>query len=194
MSNQPNITNLEQLLDRLGETTSDRDSVSLGMVLEAVGSRSFAPLLLVAGLVAVVPGVGDIPGVTTVMAVLVVLVAGQMLFRRRHLWLPRWLLKRSISRDKLCKGLEWMRRPSRFIDRWLKPRLTVFTNDTAIAIACILVAAVMPVMEVVPLGAVAAGVALTAFSLALVVRDGLLGLLAFATTALTIGLGIYQLL
>lgn len=194
MARHTDITNLEQLLDRIEETTKDHDSVSLGLVLDAVGSRSFAPLLLVAGLVAIVPGVGDIPGVTTTMAVLVVLVAGQLLFRRKHLWLPRWLLNRSIGRSKLCKAIGWARRPSRTVDRWLKPRLSVLTNTTAISLGCIAVAAVMPVMEVVPFGAIAAGAALTAFSLALVARDGLLALVAFTATALTIGLGIYQML
>lgn len=54
--------------------------------------------------------------------------------------------------------------------------------------------AVMPLMEVVPLGAIVAGAALTAFSLAVVAHDGLLALLAFGVTVPTIGLGIYQLL
>ncbi len=194
MTTGPSITNLEQLLDRIGEAANGRDRITLSTVWKAVGSRSFAPLLLAAGLVAIVPGVGDIPGVTTTMAVVVVLIAGQMLFRRKHLWLPRWLLNRSVSRDKLCQAIGWLRRPSRFIDRLLRPRLAVFTHDTAVALACIAVAVVMPLMEVVPFGAIAAGVALTAFSLALVAHDGLLALLAFGATALTLGLGIYQLL
>lgn len=196
MSNNQEISNLEQLLDRISETArdEDRERVSLGEILDAVGKRSFAPVLLVAGLVAIVPGVGDIPGVTTTMAVLVVLVAAQMLFRRKHLWLPRWLLDRSAGRDTVCKGISWMRRPSHFIDRFLRPRLAFFTNGTAIALGCIVVAAVMPVMEVVPFGAIAAGAALTAFSLALVAHDGLLAALAFAATGLTIGLAVYKLL
>lgn len=194
MAHHTEITNLEQLLDRIEDTTKDHDSVSLATVLDAVGRRSFAPLLLIAGLVAVVPGVGDIPGVTTTMAVLVALVAGQMLFRRKRLWLPRWLLNRSVGRGKLCKTLSWARGPSRLVDRLLKPRLNVFTNATAIALGCIAVACVMPVMEVVPFGAIAAGAALVAFSLALVAHDGLLALIAFIATVLTIGLGIYQML
>jgi len=52
--------------------------------------------LLVAGLVMLAPIIGDIPGVPVMMGVLVVLMAGQLLFRREHLCLPRCLLKRSV--------------------------------------------------------------------------------------------------
>jgi hypothetical protein len=162
--------------------------------MEKVASRSFAPLLLVAGMVALVPGLGDIPGVTTTMAVLVLLVSGQILFRRKQLWLPRWLLNLSVARDKFCKALDWLRRPARFMVRIVRPRLAIFAEDTAIASGCVVVAFVMPFMEVVPFGAIAAGVALTAFSVGLIARDGLVALLAFMSTALTIRLGAYLLL
>ncbi len=45
--------------------------------MQAVGSRSFGPLLLVAGLVTLSPA-GDVPGVPTIMAAFVFLVAGQL--------------------------------------------------------------------------------------------------------------------
>ena len=41
----------------------------------------------------------------------------------------------------------------------------------------------MPVMEVVPFSANLAGIALTAFGLAVIAHDGLLALVAFAATA-----------
>ena len=52
----------------------------------------------------------------------------------------------------------------------------------------------MPVMEVIPFSANAAGAALTAFGLSLIARDGLLALIAFTFTAITIGLVAYNLL
>ena len=63
-----------------------------------------------------------------------------------------------------------------------------------IATVCVLIAAAMPAMEVVPLTANGAGAALTAFGLSLIAHDGLLAIVAFAFTAITIGATIYVLL
>lgn len=195
MGKDRKLTNLEQLLDRI-EKAADDDRVSLDAILDVVGRSSFGPLLLVAGLVALAPIIGDIPGVPTIVAVFVLLTAGQLLFRREHIWLPRWLLKRSVARSKLCKALGWLRRPARFVDRLLRPRLTIFTQGAgiyAVAIGCIVIAAAMPAMELVPFSANGAGAALTAFGLSLIARDGLLALLAFLFTAATFGLAVYRL-
>lgn len=190
------LTNLEQLLDRLGAAADDGESVSIGELLGLVGSRSFGPVLLLAGLITLAPIIGDIPGVPTIMGIFVFLLAVQLLIGRGQFWLPRWLRNRSIASEKLRKGLKPMRKPARFIDRWLRPRLTVFATGPAIyltAIACLIISLALPVMEVIPFSANAAGAALTAFGLALIARDGLLGLIAFIFTGLTIWLVVYNL-
>ncbi len=130
------------------------------------------------------------------MAVLVLLIAGQLLFGRKHFGLPGWLLKRSVAKDKLGKALEWLRRPARFIDRGLRPRPTLFTRSPGIyfvAVVCAVIALAMPAMEFIPFSASGAGAALTAFGLSLIAHDGLLALLAFVFTTVTFGLVIYNL-
>jgi hypothetical protein len=189
---------LEEMLERLGEAEPDEgDRVTLDAVLDVVGRRSFGPLLVAAGVIILVPLVGDIPGVPMLVGLVVLLVSVQLLFRREHIWLPRWILRRSISREKLCKGLGWLRRPARFVDRLLRPRLTVLTRGPAIyvvAATCILVAAATPAMEVVPFSATIAGAVLTAFGLALIARDGALAVTAFVLTVGGFGWVGYELL
>ena len=119
------------------------------------------------------------------------------LFHHEHFWLPRWLLNRSVSHDKLEKALKWMRKPARFIDRGLKPRLTMFTSGVGayvIAIICAQVAVAMPFMEVVPFSANLAGLVLTIFGLALIACDGQLALVAFFVLAASLGVLVYNLL
>ena len=53
---------------------------------------------------------------------------------------------------------------------------------------CIIIAISMPAMEVVPFVANAAGAALTAFGLSLIAHDGLLALIAFVFTTISVGL------
>lgn len=188
---------LEQLLDRIAGAASDHGRVSLGAVLDAVGRRSFAPLLLLAGLITLAPIVGDIPGVPTLMGLLVLLTGGQLLFGRDHFWLPNWMLARSLDQQKLCKAVGWMRRPARFVDRLTRPRLTVLTDDGGhylVAGACIAIAMAMPPMEFVPFSANGAGAALTAFGLALLARDGVIALIALTITVLTFAAVAYGLL
>lgn len=187
-------SSLLELLDQIESTADDCEEVSLDSVMDAVGRRSFGPILVLVGLIILAPVLGDIPGVPTIMALVIVLIAGQVLMQREHLWLPRWLLERNVASDKLKKAIKWLRRPARFIDRLLRPRLRHLTQEIGIqttAILCIIIAAALPPMELVPFSANAAGIALTALGLALIANDGLLAIGATAISAATIGFVLY---
>lgn len=191
------ITNLAELLEQIGKADSKGNRVSLDAIFDAVGRRSFGPILLVAGLITFAPVIGDIPGVPTLMAALVLLVSVQLLFHRDHFWMPQWLLKRSVKRDQLRKALDWMQRPARFVDRFLRPRLIRLVEGPglwAIAVVCVAIASAMPPMELIPFSATGAGAALTAFGLALVAHDGLFALFAMLITITTAALVLYAIL
>lgn len=192
-----NITTLTELIEKMSDVSEQSERVSLDEVLDSIGTRSLGPLLLVAGLITLAPVIGDIPGVPTIMAILVLLIAGQLLFRREHLWLPQWLLKRSISRSKMQKMLDWSRKPARFVDRYTHPRLSRLVEGKGqyvVALVCIAIALAMPLMEFVPFSANFAGLALSSFGLALISRDGALAMVALVVVGLLIGFIGYQLL
>jgi hypothetical protein len=173
------------VLERIDAAAAEKEQVSMGDLLDAVGQRSFAPLLLLAGLVIVAPIVGDVPGVPTAMGALVVLTTAQMLLRREHIWMPNWMEERAVEATKVRKAVEWLRPPGRFVDRWTRPRLALFVGregSVVIAVACLLVALLTPVMEFVPFSANIAGLAISAFAVAMVARDGLIALVALAAT------------
>lgn len=179
---------LEEVLDLLQSVEGDGSRISLGDVMEVVGRRSFGPVLLVAGLITSAPIIGDIPGVPSLMGTMVIVVAAQLLLRRRCVWLPEWLLRRSASKQKLDKGLTKLRRPARFVDRYLHRRLEIFTDPPLaqiITFVCLLISAATPLMELVPFSANVAGAALLAFGLALIAHDGLFAIIAFLFTAAT---------
>jgi hypothetical protein len=192
----PELTNLEQLLDRIADAARDHDQVSLDGIVESVGRRSFGPLLLLAGVITVSP-LSGIPGMPTTMGVFTMLIGVQLLSGRESFWLPGWLLRRSVGRNRLETALKWMRPPARFIDRFLRPRLAVLLHGAgnyAIALICTLMAATMPFMEVVPFSVNGVGAALATFGVALIANDGLVALIAFTFTILTFGLFINYLL
>lgn len=188
------VESLDGVLDRILGAALEHDPVSVEEVMDAIGRRSFGALLLVAGLVVLAPIIGDIPTVPTLMALFVFLISVQLLANRRYFWLPRWLRRRSLDARTLLKAVEKSRRPARFVDRLIKPRLTFFIAGSAshaIAAACLLIALVMPPMELIPFSANIAGLALSLFGLAQIGRDGLLALLAFMLTLAGLGALVY---
>lgn len=190
-------SDLSELLDVIEDVAEKNHEVSFGQVYDAVGHRSFGPLLLVPGIIVLMPVVGDIPGVPTIMGVVVVLIAVQLLARREQFWLPRRVLEASLRASKVCKRVGFLRKPAGFVDRLLKPRLVHFvTGPWAFVIAAIalLIGLAQPFMELVPFSATGAGAVLTAFGLALISRDGLVALVAMALAALTGGIVGYALI
>lgn len=177
---------LEELLDVIEEIEATSGQISFDAVLDAIGRRSFGPLLLLAGLITLAPVISAIPGIPLAMGLFTLLISAQLLLGRRTFWLPAWLRERKLSRDKVHKGLGWMRKPARLTDRLLRHRFTFMTGKRGVqltALACALLALVMPPMELVPLSANIAGAALTLFGLALMARDGLLASFGFIVTA-----------
>ena len=190
------ITNLEQLLERLGDAKGDHGRVTVDAMLDEIGHRSFGPLILFAGLATLSP-IGDIPGIPSIIAVFVLLISGQMLAGRKYFWLPQWLLKRSISQKRFAKSLGWLERPAAWVDRLIRPRLAALTGVNgrrAIAAACLIIGLALPPMDFVPFSATGGGAALTAFGLAVIAHDGVLALLAFAVTAAVLGVVVTHLL
>lgn len=179
---------LEELLEQIAlAARSEHTLISVGDILAAVGTRSFAPLLMLTGTLLISP-LSGIPLFPSTMALIVLLVSLQMLFGRRHFWLPQWLQRRTLQRQTLLQILDWLQTPCTVIDRYLRPRLTYFLrgpSQALIALTCLLLALMMPLMELIPFSSSIAGVAICAFGLALVARDGLMVLAAYAMVAMT---------
>ena len=181
--NQP-LQNLEQLLDRIRALTHTHERVSVAMVVESIGSRSFGPLLMLIGITLFSP-LSGVPGMSFFMATFVVLLAIQLLIGRQHFWLPSYILERSAGSARLRKALNWLSKPARGIDRLLKPRLTFLVNSGGsygVAMLCLMIGLCMPFMELVPFSSSTAGLVLLALGLALVLQDGLLVLLALVVS------------
>jgi hypothetical protein len=181
------VNGLEDLLDLLSRKAEKDSRVAVADMMAAVGRRSFGPLLLVPGLIVVSP-LSAIPGLPTAMAIIVALVATQLLFRRRCFWLPGWILRRSVDAQLLLRALRALRPVARFVDRMTRPRLQVLAGTDGftgypVALLCLLIALTMPPLELIPFVNSLAGAALTIFGLALITRDGLLVLFAGAICA-----------
>lgn len=173
---------LGDLLQRIADAAAERDRVYFATIMEALGTRSFGPVVLLIGVILVSP-LSGIPGLPTTMAAGLLLVSLQLVMGREAFWLPRWLMNRHIPSARLQRTLRWLDRPARLVDWWIRPRFSVLASDggaVAIAAICIVLALFMPVLELVPFSTTAVGVAVAAFGLALVALDGLFVLMGVA--------------
>ena len=188
--------NLEELLSKLADAGQGHEEVSVRELRDTIGRRSFAPVLLGASLIAFTP-LGLVPGVPTTIAIVIILIAAQIVFGYDSIWLPKKILERKIARGKLQAGAKKLRSTARVLDKVIRPRLAFLTERPyayVIAVICILLALALPPLELLPVVDVPLWVAIVAFSLALVAHDGVLAIVAFLLTGIGIALVIRALL
>ena len=77
----------------------DGSELSLVSVVETMQGRGFGPLLLAPTLMVLLP-TGAITGVPTLSALLIMLVAGQLVFGKRAPWVPGRLRQMSFERAR----------------------------------------------------------------------------------------------
>jgi hypothetical protein len=189
------VQSLAEVVERITEAGDGDGPISVQEIVESVGQRSFGALLLVPGLIVLSP-ISGIPGVPTLGGIAVLLIAGQMLIGRESFWLPGFIVRRTITRERMGKGRGFLLPVARFVDRVIRPRLTRLTKapfSYVIAATCVLIALVMPPLEAILFANVATAAAISAFGLSLVAHDGLLALVAFGFTGGAIGMAVTAL-
>ena len=190
------VHNVQDILDRLRDLAAKQDRVSIGDVVHAMGQRSFGPFLLIPALIDISP-IGSIPTLPTMLAVMILITAVQLLLGRKHLWLPGFITHRAAKAEKVKKAADKLDGLARWLDPWFHGRLPALTSPwfqrlAAVAIICLTFT--IPPLELIPLATTAPMAAIAAFGLAMLVRDGLLMLIAFAGSIGAIGFGISMLL
>lgn len=188
---EPDPIDLEGVLDIIIAAPSDADGqIFAGDVMDQFGRRSFGPVLLVIGIVAI-SSLTWIPTVPTMLGILALLIGLQMFFDADGIWLPGFLRRRHVSKARLVRALEATRPVAKFIDRLSQPRFLVLSGEIAarvMALCCIAFGLLAPLMEFVPFVFTVPSWAIAAFGYALLTRDGIIALFGFTLAALTFGL------
>ncbi|TFZ04828.1 exopolysaccharide biosynthesis protein [Ramlibacter rhizophilus] len=175
---------LSDVLDQL-ESSADGDSVTVAEIVEKLGHKSFAALMLIFSLVSTSPA-SAIPGLTATVAVIVFILVVQMIVGRKCVWLPGFITHRRLSTQKLCKGIGWLRKPVHFVERFLKARYTFLLHRPWLLLPLILILGLtlfMPFMEVIPTSGSIASAVIAFFAAGLLTRDGVLVVLSLVLLA-----------
>ena len=173
------VHNLGSLLQSLEDRTSG-DRVSVAQMLNAVGRRSYGPLLLLLGFISITP-LTIIPGANWLISLVTLLIAGQILLGKAYPWVPGRILKIAFPRKAMLEGIKQADPYVRQVDRFLKPRLA-FLTDTPfvqlVALICVAAALLGFPLGLIPFGPVLPGLTVLLFGLALTARDGFALILA----------------
>lgn len=179
---------VEDVLECVEEAGEADERVSVRDIVRRIGEGAFPPLMLAPALIIVTPA-SAIIGLSTFCGMIVALVAFQMVIGRDRLWLPAFILNRTMPHRRLERVISHIERPARYIDRLTRKRLTVLVDPPMArlwALLCLLLSLVIPVFELVPMSATIIAATISLFALAMLARDGLLvilGLLVLAGAA-----------
>ncbi|TDL79761.1 exopolysaccharide biosynthesis protein [Palleronia sediminis] len=171
---------VRDIVDRLDELT-DKEEVSVETILDAFGTTGFLPILMIPALLVVSP-LSGIPLFSSVCGLAIALIATQIFIRRKRVWLPGFVMRRTIKGEKLHNGAQKLHWVADWIDRRARDRLHPLISRAArpfVHFSCIVCGAAMPVLEIVPFSSSILGAATLCFATALLARDGLFVLFGY---------------
>lgn len=171
------VSDLLQLLSR----TWPHERVSLGDVTRLLGDRGYGVLMFVLALP------GAVPGLSSIAAIPLALVAVQLAIGLPRPWLPHFLAARSLSRTDFARMIERVEPSLMRIERLLRPRFVLLTGpigERLMGVMCLVLALLLtvPILFNLPLI-----VPIALMSLALLERDGVLAAIGLAVGGLVLG-------
>ncbi|OFW71188.1 MAG: hypothetical protein A2W02_03605 [Alphaproteobacteria bacterium RBG_16_64_48] len=180
----PNSRRTSQLLrEFLAGETGPR--ITLGALRDALGDRGFGVLLFIFALPNLVPV--NIPLLSAVLGLPLVLLAAQLSYGRHKPWFPDWLTDQTFSRQGFAavvtRALPYLERA----ERLLRPRLTIllsWTGERLIGIAILILALVLALP--IPFANWLPACAIAIIALAIVEKDGVAVLIGLVVGVLSL--------
>ncbi|KFB09787.1 Exopolysaccharide synthesis, ExoD [Nitratireductor basaltis] len=181
-------------LSRIFEELADKaeGTVTVEQLRDALGDRSFATLLVLFSCLNMLPLP---PGSTLILGIPLLLLCVQMVAGSRTVWLPQFVLRKSISADKFRNLTVRMLPRLKWIERLIRPRYWPFARNHADRIiGTIALVLAIAVTLPIPFGNWFPAFSCALVGLALSERDGILlavavtsGLLSLAVIGFVIG-------
>ncbi|WP_208351373.1 exopolysaccharide biosynthesis protein [Pseudaestuariivita rosea] len=169
------VHSVTDVLQRLDDISQSGTPTTVGRLMQAFGTTSFLPMLMVPALLLISP-LSGIPFFSSICGLTIALIAGQMVLRRRHVWLPGFIARREVRNDRLKYGVEKLRGLASWLDRHSRRRFRLLVMPPFIYIVQALPVAAgltIPFLEAIPFSSTLIGAAVLSISISLLARDGL---------------------
>ena len=146
--------------------------ITVGQIIDALGDRSFAALLLFFAGLNLLPLP---PGATLVTGAPMLLIAAQMVWGSPRVWMPHIVRDKAISADKFKSGIDWIAPRLLRLEKLIRPRYWPFWHrqgEIIIGIMTLLLSIIVTLP--IPLGNWFPALSIAFVSLALSERDGIM--------------------
>jgi hypothetical protein len=172
-------------------TDAPGDTVTLAWLIEALRERSFGLVLLLMGLVALVPGG------STIIGVLLIYPAGQMILARQAPSLPGFIASRRISTARMARVCLRAAAFLQWIETFSKPRWQTPFQTTKRVVGVVVLLLAPTLVWPFPFSHIIPALVIVLLSLAYLEEDGVLlcvalvaALASLAITGLTVWAGV----
>ncbi|HEU0071813.1 MAG TPA: exopolysaccharide biosynthesis protein [Alphaproteobacteria bacterium] len=116
---RPSHIKTSEVLQRLAEDVKGQESITVGWLVARLGTRAFGAIILLMALPNITP---QIPGMSTIFGLLIMLPAVQIMVGLSQMWLPSFLARQTMPAPTVGKILEfavpWVQR----MEKLIKPR------------------------------------------------------------------------
>ena len=173
----PTSVVLQDLLRRVPE-----DQVTLAWVIDQLSERSFGIVLLLVALVALIPGLSPIA------ALLLALVAAQMILAKPEPRFPRFLSGRRLSKTGLSKIISRITPPLQRLERVIRPRWITPFEATKRLLGVVTFLLSITLVAPIPFSQFIPSFVIMLLALAFLEEDGVLLVLSLAAALFSLAL------
>jgi len=171
----------EHILLDLNDNLGVRDKITIGDILKSMGDKSFLIAIIIFSLpnFIVLP-----PGLSAVFGAPALCLSLQILFGCKTMWLPDFLLNRTITGKTLSTLCNGTKKYARFIDRVAKPRAEFIISDTLNQIFMVILSVIicLPII----FGNTLPAIAISLFALSSIRRDGFIFLVGLGVMVIAL--------
>lgn len=174
---------LSQVFARLASDAKDR--VTIASILDALGDRSFAALLVLFAAFNLLPLP---PPSSAILGLPLLVVAAQLTYGSKRAWLPKFMSEKSISAEQFRSIMDRVIPRLVRLERFIRPRYWPFwrrRGDRIVGIMSLVLAIIVTLP--IPLGNWLPAFSVALLGLSLSERDGILFALGSAVAAASLG-------
>ncbi len=182
MTRQSQAATVSEILALIGERQARK--VAVADILEAFGDRAFGALIFVFAAPLILPMP---PGASAILGAPLMFLTAQWMLGRRTLWVPRALLKRTMSMSDFRTVTAKMSPHLKRLERRLRPRLTFMYNrlgDRLLGAICFGLSII--VFLPIPFGNMLPSFAIAAFAIGAAERDGVAAIIGWIAATLSV--------
>jgi len=165
--------------------TLPEGQISFDQIVNLLGPRSFGFALLMFSVPMILPMP---PGIPMAAGFVILIFGSQLLLGHPHLWLPDWVMRKTIARDRLITAYGIVEKYLGWMFHMARPRLPQLTGFTARRLSGLifLLLGLLMILPIPIIGNILPAFACTVLALGLTDRDGLIFVTGIGVSVLAI--------